>query len=191
MTKTKFLGWATEELLKEGIAVRLVQKRSVQGCAGWFDASEKEFMVCVKHPDFYSVFVHEFCHFLQWRDNREWWDKHMTQYENFLSWVHKTSKVKTGRRECQIVELDCDRRAVALIKEKKLNIDLDQYIKKANSHIFFYLVVEKKRKWPRTGSGIYEPEVLACYPARFLKFSKYQRISNIPPDVLKLLTSYD
>jgi hypothetical protein len=192
MTKPEFLGWASDQLIEAGVSIRILQKIAVKGCAGWFDSSKKELMVCAKHPDFFIVFVHEFCHFLQWRDDRKWWNKRMKGYCKFTDWLALKRKKNEGREDCQLVELDCEKRAVKLIRKLHLPVDIKTYIQKANSYLLFYLIVEKNRKWPKSGcasAGIYKPEVIKHYPAKFLKFTQYCDITNIPESNMKILTS--
>jgi len=77
----------------------------------------------------FPTLVHEFCHYLQWKDN--YWPIMIDDTATDAFWDmlegkdHKTEEVKAGHAIAQLLEYDCERRTLALIKELDLPINLD------------------------------------------------------------------
>lgn len=179
MTNEEFIGMTIPQLIEEGITVKLLKQSRSRGCAGWFDSGKKELVVCTKHPDFFMVYIHEFCHFIQWRDHKEMWDKLTEGTSKFFNWLHNDG-VHGGRKQAQELELDCEQRAVKLIKAHELEVDLDKYIQKANAYLYSYLITEKKQKWPVATNKVYADNVAALFPNKLQKLAEYNKVSNIP-----------
>jgi hypothetical protein len=81
------------------------------------------------------------------------------------------------------VELDCERRTVEKIRTFNLPIDTTEYIKKANSYIFFYTAMKETRSWYLPGKEPYNTqEVWSLCPEEFLAEEEYERV---PTDLMQ------
>jgi len=189
MTNSNFLGWAVLQLLESGVTIKFLQQSVSEGYIGWFDGYKKQMLVCVSRVDFLSIFLHEFCHFLQWRDNNAWWAKHMKKYIAFSNWISRASSKKATSSSYIAMELDCERRAVELVKKFKLSIDIPQYIKKANACLFLYHIVEKNRGWPENKKpSVFSDEIVSKQASKFLAPSDYRKLSKMPKAMRTYLT---
>lgn len=66
------------------------------------------------------------------------------------------------------VELDCEKRSVEKIIKWNLPINVDTYIKEANSYVNFYNVIPLTRKWYTIGREPYNtPEILERMSTKF------------------------
>lgn len=132
-------------------------------CSGYFsDEDEKApvLAVAMKNPQWLEILVHEYCHLTQWIDGIDLWkkaDKSLVLVDEWLS----------GKTVCNInyhlsvardLELDNEKRSVALIKKWDLNIDVENYIKKANAYIQFYNYLKKTRRWSKPNNQPYKNE---------------------------------
>jgi hypothetical protein len=133
---------------------------------GWFDGDDKKLVVGTgcDEQKWLGVLLHEYSHLTQWVERAPVWredEKDGAVIDDWLKGksVRNARKAVAARRE---LEADCERRTVRLIRELEAPIDLDRYIRGANSYIHFYNVIAEKRKWYAPGRGPYSvPEVLA------------------------------
>lgn len=172
-----FIGKAIRDLAEAGITVQLVSKTRLlsnnQPFAGYFDETTSMLEVATDKPEieWFSIFVHEYCHFLQYEDGVFAAYK-PDVWADFTAWHQKTRRLPKDQakkycRIIQLVELDAERRSVELIKRHDLPIDLDTYIKGANSYVWSYNMVLKHRQWPKK-TPITEPEILELCPTELI-----------------------
>lgn len=158
----KFISFVKKECKKNGIKIILSKKKDLLvndvKCSGYFSATDKELAVATGKPfkDWLEVFIHEYAHSVQYAtDSKVWLSNDINGYEasELLDiWLNKTIdlspiQLKKYTEVVMDVELDCEKRSVSLIKKFDLPIDIDLYIKKANSYVLSYHVVKKMRKW--------------------------------------------
>ena len=88
-TKQSFIIKAVRELLSHNFSVLLHNKISIDGYGGWFgnDEGEEEFVVAMKHPMGFEIFIHEYCHFLQWKTDRDFWESSTEHYDILFDWI--------------------------------------------------------------------------------------------------------
>jgi hypothetical protein len=133
---------------------RFIKIPSIPSCpvCGYFDAENQVIYIAKDHPLWLSNLVHEYCHFEQ-----EISPKHNHKYDYVYdvvdNWAEKKqelppSKIRKYVRIIRDDELDCEQRAVKLIKDFNLPIDLKRYIKKANLYLYFHLILERHRFLP-------------------------------------------
>jgi hypothetical protein len=151
--------------------------------------NSKMYLTCaIGRPDYLSIIVHESCHLDQYLENSVSWKKG-DSCDDVFEWLENKSVLKNLNKHInnvQDIEEDCERRAIKKIKEYNLPIDLDIYIKKANSYIWFYKHLQKTRHWPDRFSSPYViPQVWQNMPN---KFQKSYRI--IPKRFKKLFNEY-
>lgn len=171
----------TERAWRFGVAVLLSPENTVKAadniaCAGFFDETTPLLAVaCGKDDeDWLGVLLHEYCHLTQWAENAEVW--RASKGDSWTDWLDGKpvrgiqAKIAAARE----IEADCERRTVRLIRELDAPIDVERYIRAANSYVHFYNVMAAKRKWYAKGRGPYDvPEVLAlANPTLDLDYSK-------------------
>jgi hypothetical protein len=194
-----FLNDAIYELKTNGVRVYLRHKLSSVtvdkcSCDGYYFEDGKKRILSIamkKKPEkWFPIFIHEYCHYLQYRDD------YYTDYiescaDKLDSWVSSKKKISLQKRReyARIVreyELDCERRVVKLIKKKKLEVDTKLYIKKANAYIFFHNILPEKG-WYDDGCESPEsvPAIIKLMPDRFL--SSYD---STPVEFQRLVYKY-
>lgn len=151
MNKEKFVSKVFNELLEEQFSIFIHQKKKVENCGGWFDCDKREFVVSMKNPMGYEIMIHEYSHFLQWRDNHEYFmklGKHNTKVFEWLDGKDLSDKVlETAILKTIELEWDCERQSLDLIKKLNLEVDVAKYKKAANAYLMFYHSVWENRKW--------------------------------------------
>jgi hypothetical protein len=175
-------------LIRAGITLELHQRNSH---ADYFD-DKKRFLCCSTVgglQEWGQNFVHEYCHFLQWRDKRYVGELYDKSSEHFEQWIKKMRHIsideliKTLNRERRI-EIDCEKRVIKEIDKYSLEIDKDRYIRKANAYIYsFNMIVETRQDASPDPSEV--EEIIDIMPNRFL--SRYDRT---PQKYRKLYLEY-
>lgn len=164
----------------------------------WDDSNNKELVLkCAVKRDpekWLSVFAHEYCHFVQWRDRCDVWhaNRRITAAEwsdilhNVPMKEQRLINIITAVRD---IELDCEKRTVKLFS--KFGIPkrfIKDYIKNANIYIFYQTYLLECRKWYKK-AGVptpYEnPNML-----KLAKSSFYKRYDVIPPKILNAFRKY-
>jgi hypothetical protein len=137
-----------------------------------------------------GVLAHEYCHFVQCSKNLDIWNdfqEKMASIKNNDDIFRGKSKIRKAKRKtiaASIIklELDCDKKAVRLIKKYMLPVDLKEYISKANIILYKYVFWGEYGFWPslkdkKTGN-IIEWQIFKL--SRFGNIQKYQKIEDIP-----------
>ena len=140
----------------------LIEFEPGEKCSGYFsdeDPDEPVFAVATGRPvsKWFPVFVHEFCHFEQWRDRRDWWNTFLMEDGNEpLDHVleHWAGERDLSAEEvldyCILqaeVEIDCEKRVLKKIEEHNLPIDPKHYARMANSYIAYYYAMPLLGGW--------------------------------------------
>lgn len=149
-----FVGEVVKELMADGISVEFTKRKrcSKHGYNYFYDGSFPEYGTKkILKINFYNdsleenygILVHEYCHYKQWKDKSPLWEASSKAHRRLDRWLN--GKIKRlaieDIRRIQKLELDCDKRAIALIKEKKLLIDINEYIRESNVYILLYNMV--------------------------------------------------
>jgi len=174
-----FIHYVYGKCKKHGIKVILkdVKYLKVDGirCSGYFDDQNKILAVAMKSKNSKEIFVHEFGHVTQFIDNCLPWKNLGQSLEKVTDWLHG-KRVHNINRHIDIVklmELDNEKRSVELIKNFNLDIDVEDYIKRANSYIYFYNRLKKTRKWSHPKNAPYNNKsVFKVMPSYFKKSYK-------------------
>lgn len=178
-----FDSFIKEQAVSHGITYTLVNNDHVDYCGikcnGFFCCQQMSLAVATGKSiaQWLPTLVHEYSHMTQWIDGniafknyyaespepltqlKAWWDLEITLALNELSRL--VSLV-------QAVELDCEKRAVDLIRSHKLPLNTLDYIKQANAYIYFYKIVEYRRRWYEIGSEPYNvPDIWQAMPTNF------------------------
>jgi hypothetical protein len=171
----KFLYTAQEDLKNHGVTLYTFKTRprgEILDYDGCFDHSNKTLHV-KKTPEWLSVFVHEYTHFLQWINGEPSFCRFFrTAYEPVEvseKWINNkipyNNKVKTSFDIIRNNEYECDKQALVLIKKYELPIDTVLYAQRANKQLLFYHCVEATQNWyPKR--GFYSPEFTQSLPTK-------------------------
>lgn len=158
----EFIGAKTQELIKNGISVSLTNKQDINGkYAGVFCGKSKCLSVAMAngHASVY-VFIHEYAHYLQWRDKRKFWDscraEGFTKFSRWLSGGYlNAAELELAYYKSVELEYDAELTALQLISEYKLPLNIEECTRQANSNLLFYTWVRLNRSW---GNGLYPVE---------------------------------
>ena len=86
------------------INFKLLNRRSHQGCGGFFD--EKNLVSCTQRVGWVGILVHESCHLDQFLEKIPLWDEYQSRGNSREERIKLTLKL----------EIDCERRALKKIK---------------------------------------------------------------------------
>lgn len=140
--------------------------------AGYFSEDEKKIVVCVKTKKFIDILAHEFGHFNQYIEDEQWYDYHSKSYEKVFEWLEgkRVRNIGFHLGNCLELELDCEKRAVEIIKKFNLNINIQDYIQRANAYVYFWRYLEHTRRWCNPyNTPSNNDEIARTMPTRFLK----------------------
>ena len=144
---------------------------------GFFDNECRMFAVAIGKPldKWLKVFVHESCHFDQWKEQCDTWcayDKLEKKEEDLLwDWIEKKVEidVKNGFTKKQLqhvafltreLERDCEIRTVQKILDYNLPINVEDYAQGAWAYITFYDYMLETRQWYVIGHEPYNNDSL-------------------------------
>jgi hypothetical protein len=154
----------------------------IDGCGGWFDSQKKQFVCCMDNYLGLEILVHEYSHFLQWKNNKKYFNRLNKSTTMFFDWIdgeeYSQKEINSACEKSIELEYDCELQAIKLIKEYKLDIDLEVYIKAANSYLLFYNIVKEKRKWS-TDKSAYNKLIMKLMPTVMFPLEFYQNADNI------------
>jgi len=125
----------------------------------------------------FGVLIHEYSHFLQWRDESRIWSEFDDHQFTFDDVILNPKKNKKNILLLIKLEADCERRSMKIIRKNSV-IDEKQYAQIANAVLYKYAYLYHYNKWPSS------PKLKKTYemcPDRILK--SYKDYLNIPEDV--------
>lgn len=170
----EFIGFVRKECKENGIKLLLKNSSYIKAnslpCSGWFDAETKELRCATKRKDFIEILVHEYCHLTQWKENIPLWKKCYESFSVLDDWLmgKDVPDIAKHIKNIRDLELDNEKRAVKLIKKWGLNIDLDEYVRKANAYILFYNWLLITRRWPAANVSLYgNKKIISCMSTKF------------------------
>lgn len=181
-----FIGHVITETNKKGISVHLENTNWIESnasrCSGYFCDEDKCLKVAVRksRKRWLSVFIHEYCHFLQWKNHSKVWNakkNRMDTYQaailldDFLDNGKKLSKDKlqTCLTLCRDIEEECERMAVDIIDVFDIPLNKEEYIQKANAYLYFWTTLPKTQKWFSKKAPYDVPEIRKLLPKTFPK----------------------
>lgn len=155
-------------------------------CSGYFDDINLDLVVAMNSPIALEIFVHEYAHLTQWQDNCLQWrgvEKSLFAVEDWLA-GKRVMNISKHIDKVKLMELDNEKRAVKIINKFKLPIDVDMYVRRANSYVYFYNHMKKTRRWSTPQNSPYKNDrIVSAMPAKFLT-----RYTRNPKYVQKLFT---
>ena len=180
MLSAEFIGNCIEEMMKKDVTITLQSSKVFDQSYSYFSTDKKD-KADFQNPVFFlnyethdnqnnlEVFLHEYCHFLQWKNKRQIYEDSYSAYKRYNSWLsYKRNKIsKDDIRTIQKLEIDCDKLAVQVIKKKKLPINTERYIKYSNCYVLMYNFSYKHRSFFNE-KRVLDSKILDCVPNKFL-----------------------
>jgi hypothetical protein len=179
MTRNEFIGKVAADCISNDISFKVIQKSVVCNYSGWFDSNRKELVCAYKSINGFETLIHEYNHFLQWKNRPDFWEKCGGFNNLFLAWKEgyhdDISKNKLTRAFNKAIELerDCEINSIKCIKKYELDVDIKRYAKEANSYLFSYHFVKKYRNWPK--NSIYTEQLISEMPEEILPLENYKK----------------
>lgn len=155
LRRVRFIFHAKRELKKHGAMLYMspdpyINLGNLVHAVGCFDdRTPAQIQVATgKSADaWFPVFVHEYCHFEQFIERRDWWDSHKmsngntifgTIFHHFMNTPISNELLTTLCIKLAGLEQDCELRVIKKIGEWKLSIDAQKYAQSANAYVMFY-----------------------------------------------------
>ena len=188
-TKSSFIIKAVRQLLDHDFSVLLYNAEQLEdSCGGWCwiddDENKREFAVAMKHHMGFEIFIHEYCHFLQWKNDRQFWNNHTTSYDLLFDWIEDKDLVAEEKdlqhslESILTIEHDCESRVLKLLKHNPvLEFDTTKYIKAVNAYLWSYHLNKELRQRPN--KPIYTEKVLESMSDTFESLLFYIDKSNL------------
>lgn len=191
MTKDEFIKMATEELTMDGFEVVLQNSHSMDGCSGWFNHESKEFRVAKKSKNFFETFVHEYCHYLQWKYSPIFWNRSVNGYLTYVNFLFNKRRytkkhIEQSFADVLSIEHDCESRAIKLIKDFELDVDVEKYAKFANLYLWHYQFTLAFRKW--LTKPLYSKAIIDTMPTEIMPLSWYFDLRNLSDKNVDLIS---
>lgn len=173
----KFLTAVKRKCKKESIELKLVDSFMVTDddgvtSNGSFDSENRVMLVAIGKPEqeWLCTLVHEVAHLDQYVEQTPIWKKSCKYNYGVEDWIACKKKDRVKMIPSIIfamkLELDAEKRAIKMIKKHNLNIDIKDYIRRANAYVNFYKYIMIDFKWYVTPPYIV-PEILSEMSDRF------------------------
>lgn len=140
--------------------------------SGYFDDEERKIVVALKINDFIGTLAHEYSHMRQFVEDPELYNFYALSYSKVFQWLDgkRVRNLDFHLDNCMKLELDCEKRAVELFKLYDLNVDIKDYIQRANAYMYFWKYLKFSRKWCNPYNTPSNNEtIVRTMPKRFLK----------------------
>lgn len=181
MTKENYICKVVSELIKDKFSILLQQSKTIGDFGGSFDYHNKEFIVSMQNKMGFEILIHEYCHYLQWKEDRKYFLKLINNCAIVFDWIDgkffKKDIIDYAIMGVIELELDCERRSLEQIKKYKLDVDVEDYCKAANSYLLFYNIVRETRKW--YGDTPYTTSLNKSMPSKLMDLEFYLDKDNI------------
>lgn len=200
-TKNSFTVKVVRELLTHDFSVLLYNLEQLEdSCGGWcwIDDDKREFAVAMKHHMGFEILIHEYCHFLQWKTDRKFWDSTLSTYDILFDWISDKESIVSEEdlqqsfKDIISIEHDCEKRVLKLVKHNPIeDFDTNKYTRAVNAYLWSYHLNRELRKRP--SKPIYSERVLEHMPDTFnTDLSFYLDRSNLTDSMRQaLLVEYE
>lgn len=175
MTPEEFIKFVRKECKYYGVKCSLRKSSYIKynsaTCSGCFDDENLTLVCAMNREDFLSILAHEYCHLTQWVEKADVWIK-AAELKSYEAWgkhmAGENIPMDVHFDAMRDLELDNERRTVALIKKLHLPIECSLYTKKANVYVMLYNWLKLGGKWPHPQPSIYNNErLLSAVPDKF------------------------
>jgi hypothetical protein len=197
-TKSTFTIKIIKDLLQHNFSVLLYNLDKLEdNCGGWCwiddDEDKREFAVAMKHHMGFEILIHEYCHFLQWKTDRKFWDTTLSTYDLLFDWIADKDLVVSNEdlnksfTDILSIEHDCEKRVLKLVKNNPIeDFDQDKYIRAVNAYLWSYHLNKELRQRPT--NPIYSINVLPHMPNVFNpNLDYYLDPNNFTPKIREAL----
>jgi hypothetical protein len=182
-----FIEFVKDECKRLGVKTHIKDVKYVKlsptiRCSGYFDDADPDkgaILACsMGKDDGLEILVHEYCHLTQWQDEFPLWKQAAKALPIIDEWLAgKYKRPETLKKAFEIaisLERDNEMRSVRMINEWGLSIDVDKYIKKANSYLMFYNWMKQTRRWSKPNNQPYHNKrIVEAMPTNFkLNYNK-------------------
>jgi len=175
----QFIGEKTAELVSDGVDVCLSNgslvgsKRRYKGC---FCGNTKQLKVAMGNGlRSVYVFIHEYAHYLQWKDRRIRFDegiegitavRDLIDNKKDLRSISKKDWIAIAKNLDKVISMEheCEVIASALITSHNIPIDIHAYSQYANMQIMLYSLFKKYRVWGLNKLGLDEDWLASNLP---------------------------
>jgi hypothetical protein len=156
-------------------------------CSGYFDETEPALVVAMNRPDWLQILAHEYCHLTQWVDGCKEWVDGCEGLVEVDAWLQgkRVRNIKRYLGYSRDLELDNEKRTVELLKKWEFDLNIGEYIQKANAYVMFYNYIYYTRRWSSpTNSPYTNKQIISKMSKKFNM--KYKQMS---PKYIKLFES--
>lgn len=168
--------------------VKLPEESEELACSGFFIDDKRILAVATLKPfeKWFQIFLHEYNHMKQFIESSEEFEEDERLWEWLEGKIQLAEEdIKEAINKSLNIELDCEKRTAKMIEDNlELEMNVKDYIKKANSYIYFYPLMLKHKKWLKVPP--YEiQEIFDIMPDKFL-----EDYWNVPEEYEKLIIKY-
>lgn len=172
-----FIKHIDNDCKKNGFKLELINLRYLDTgdgapCSGYFSEEDKKICVAVKTNDFVGTLAHEYSHLRQYIEDEQLYNFYGISYSKVFEWLEgkRIKSLDFHLNNCLNLELDCEMRTVELIKKFDLEIDIKDYIQRANAYMYYWKYLKYSRKWCNPYNTPSNNEnIVRLMPKRFLK----------------------
>jgi hypothetical protein len=153
-------------------------------CSGLFymDSNDNPVIKVAKgnlhEEEWFGVLIHEYSHFIQWRDDSKLWNKFCNYDITYSQIILKPQKYKKELVALMELEIDCEKYSTNIIKNNNL-FDHKKYAQSANAILYKYAMLYKYNKWPDDNRKY--KKVQDYCPTKILK--SYKEYLEIPEKI--------
>lgn len=158
---------AVEELVDNKIDLHFSRTRKVDDCGGYFCPEGKALKVAIWNKEWFSIFIHEYNHFKQWKNETKLW----TSVEDIDFFTDFPARYTLAT---QLMEQECDKMVWNDIKEWNLE-GLKNYICESNAYHTSYSNMTEKKKFILRAPFRFKEILDLCPKDRFFKISELRK----------------
>ena len=170
-----FIQYVKNRCKEHGVKCHLPKTKSVKmsdgvRCSGYFDESVPILVSSVGRPDWIEILAHEYSHLTQWVERIPLWVEAETSLAFVWEWLEGVDcdNIDHHLSVARDLELDNEKRAVKIIQAFELEVDNDNYIRKANAYVCFYNFLKITRKWCTAKTSPYRNKnIIAAMSPKF------------------------
>jgi hypothetical protein len=167
---------AVQELVEDKIDLHFSRTRKVDDCGGYFDYINKELKVATWNKDWFSIFIHEYAHYKQWKNQTKLWCA--VEDVDFFDGFNKRQVLAT-----QLMEQECDK--IVWSEVNKWGIEGQKnHIKMANSYHLSYVNMADRKKWLKKSPYRFKRILNLCPGDRFYTINE---LMNPEPKIYDLV----
>jgi len=167
---------ATQELVESKIDLHFSRTKRVDDCGGYFCPETKSLSVATWNKDWFSIFAHEYNHFLQWKTQTKLWSsvESIDFFDNYPSRYLLST---------QLMEQECDK--MLFMDIKKFNIEgMKNHVAESNSYHLSYVNMVENKKFIEKAPYRYKEIVDLCPNDRFFNIKE---LRNPDAKIYKLI----